>query len=41
MNYLPQILWYLTLPATIAISYYAVLKGLQWLDKSIAKEDEE
>nr|WP_321407763.1 hypothetical protein [uncultured Carboxylicivirga sp.] len=41
MNYLHQIIWYLTLPLTIAISYYAVLKGLKWLDKSIEKEQED
>lgn len=40
MNYLHQIIWYLTLPLTIAISYYAVLKGLKWLNKSIEKEQD-
>nr|WP_319400019.1 hypothetical protein [uncultured Carboxylicivirga sp.] len=41
MKYLHEILWYLSLPVTIAVSYYAVLKGLQWLDKSLEKDSQD
>lgn len=39
MKYLHEILWYLSLPLTIVISYYAVLFGLKKFNK--LQEDEE
>jgi len=41
MNYLHEILWYLSLPITIIVSYYAVLRGLKWFHKTIEKESEQ
>lgn len=35
MGYLREILWYMFLPATIVISYYAVLLALKWFHKTI------
>ncbi|WP_430810710.1 MULTISPECIES: hypothetical protein [unclassified Carboxylicivirga] len=33
MSYLHEILWYLSLPLTIVISYYAVMFGLKKFEK--------
>ncbi|MCT4588643.1 MAG: hypothetical protein N4A71_12510 [Carboxylicivirga sp.] len=41
MNYLHEILWYLTLPLTIVISYYSVLFGLKKFNKLIEADGEQ
>ncbi len=40
MNHLPQILWYMAFPLTIIVSYFAVLKGLKWFEKTNNKSEE-
>jgi len=38
MKYLHEILWYMALPITIIVSYYAVLWGLKLFHKKLAQE---
>ncbi|WP_430814539.1 hypothetical protein [Carboxylicivirga sp. RSCT41] len=40
MKYLHEILWYLSLPLTIVISYYAVLFGLKKFNKMNEAEEQ-
>ncbi|WP_262898264.1 MULTISPECIES: hypothetical protein [Carboxylicivirga] len=40
MKYLHEIVWYLSLPLTIVISYYAVLFGLKKFNQLHEKEEE-
>ncbi len=40
MNHLPQILWFMAFPLTIAVSYFAVRKGLKWFEKANEKNEE-
>lgn len=41
MKYIGEILWYLALPVSIALSYYAVLWGLKVFHKRLASEADE
>jgi len=41
MKYLYEIIWYLTLPLTIVVSYFAVLWGLKRFNKNLVKENVE
>ncbi|WP_262325211.1 hypothetical protein [Carboxylicivirga litoralis] len=41
MKYLHEILWYLSLPLTIVISYYAVLFGLKKFNKLTEAEEQQ
>ncbi len=41
MKYLHEIVWYMALPLTIVISYYAVLFGIKKFNKLQDSEDSE
>lgn len=41
MKYFSEIAWYLTLPLTIAIAYYAVLWGLKIFERKFEIDDTE
>ena len=41
MKYLHEIVWYLSLPLTIVVAYYAVLWGLKKFHKSNGIEEQE
>ncbi len=41
MKYLQEILWYLTLPLTVVVSYYAVMFGLKKFEKLQDKGEQE
>lgn len=40
MNHLPQILWYMAFPLTVAVSYFAILQGLKWFEKANDENEE-
>ncbi len=41
MKYLHEIAWYLSLPLTIIVAYYAVLWGLKKFHKTIEVNEQE
>jgi len=41
MKYLHEIIWYLALPATVLIAYYAVMWGIKKFHKTLETEESE
>ncbi|WP_439181623.1 hypothetical protein [Carboxylicivirga taeanensis] len=40
MKYIQEILWYLVLPMTVVVSYYAVLFGIKKFEKLQQKSED-